>query len=243
MTEQISQASPRLQARIAGFMYLIIIFAGGFGYYSGSTLIVARDAAATTSNILASEQLWRVGFAALLVMLVCDVGVAVIFYVLFRPVNRTLALLGFAFRIVMTAVLGVLLLARLVPVFLMRDGASLAAFETEQLHALAFLPLKLFEVGFNVALVFFGVDCLVIGWLILRSTFLPRVLGVLMVVAGLLYLTNSFIDFLFPSVPLPLYILAPSFLAELALCLWLIVIGLNVEKWKEQASVAGTSLA
>jgi Domain of unknown function (DUF4386) len=238
MTEHISTASPRLQARIAGLMYLIIIVGGGFGYYSGSALIVSRDPAATASNILVSEQLWRLGFAALLVMLICDVAVAVIFYVLFKPVNRILALLGCAFRLVMVAILGFNMLARFAPLILLRDVASSASFETDQMQALAFLSLKLFEYGFSVALVFFGVDCLVIGWLIFWSPFLPRILGVLLASAGLCYLTNSFVDFVFPALALPSNFLLPSYVVELALSLWLIVMGVNVEKWKEQAGAA-----
>jgi hypothetical protein len=236
MTEHISTSSPRLQARIAGFIYLIIIFVGGFGYYTGSALIDFGDASATASNIMASEQLWRLGFVALLVMLACDVGVAVIFYVLFKPVNRTLALLGFAFRLVMTAILGVNMLARFAPLLLLRDVASSASFRTDQMQALALLSVKLFEQGFIAALVFFGVDCLVIGWLIFRSTFLPRILGVLLAVAGLCYLTNSIVDFVFPALTLPSYFLVPSYVIELALSLWLIVMGVNAEKWKEQAA-------
>ncbi len=238
MTEQISRASPRLHARIAGLMYLIIIVAGGLDFYSGSALIVWGDAAATAGNILASEHLWRLSFAALPVMLAGDVAVGVLFYVLFRPVSTSLALLGFAFRLVQTAIQGVNMLARFAPLLLLRDGASPAAFETDQMQALALLSVRLFALGFNVALVFFGLDCLVIGWLILRSTFLPRFLGMMMAVAGLCYLTNSFADFLFPALALSPYILLPSFLAELALCLWLIVIGVNTEKWKAQASAA-----
>jgi hypothetical protein len=234
VTDQLSGPSPRLHARIAGLLYLIIIFGGGFGYLTGSTLIVWRDAAATATNILASEPLWRLGVAALLVMLACDVAVAVIFYVLFKPVNRSVALLGCAFRLVMTAILGVNMLARVAPLLLLRDTASLAAFGTDQLQTLALLSVRLFEQGFIVALVFFGLHCLAIGWLIFRSAFLPRILGVLVAVAGLLYVTNSFIGFLFPAL-LPAYYLLPAYVIELALSLWLVGIGVNVEKWTELA--------
>lgn len=230
--------APRSLARVAGLRYLIIIVVGGFGYTTGSTLIVAGNAAATASNILASEALWRLGFAAMLIMLVCDVGVAVLLYVLFQPVNRVLALLGLAFRLVPTAMLGINMLARLAALVLLRDAASSAALGTDQVQALALLSLKLFECGFNVALVFFGVDCLVIGWLIVRCTFLPRVLGMLMAVAGLCYLTNSFTDFLLPTLSLPFDILLPSYVAELALCLWLLARGVNTERWEAQAGAA-----
>jgi hypothetical protein len=138
----------------------------------------------------------------------------------------------------MTSILGVNMLARFAPLLLLRDVASSRSFGADQMQALALLSVKLFEQGFIVALVFFGVDCLLIGWLIFRSTFLPRVLGVLLAVAGLCYLTNSFVDFVFPTLTLPSYFLLPSYVIELALSLWLIVIGVNAEKWKEQAGAA-----
>jgi hypothetical protein len=238
MTERTAETSPRLRARIAGFFYLIIIVAGAVGYTTHSTLIVWNDAAATAANILASEPLWRLSSVAMLVMLICDVVVAAIFYVLFKPVNQILSLLGFAFRLVLVAILGVALLARHLPLLLLKDPAS-AAIGTEQAQALGLLSIKLFERGFTIALVFFGVDCLVIGWLIFRSSFLPRILGVLLSIAGLLYLTDSFRLLVFPRVTFPFDILVPSYLVELALCVWLIVVGVNAEKWKAQAGATG----
>jgi hypothetical protein len=237
MTNQTSEASPRLQARIAGFLYLIILVAGGVGYTMHSTLFVSNDAAATAGNILASEQLWRLSSAAMLVMLACDVAVAAIFYVLFKPVNRTLSLIGFAFRLVLVAIIGVAILARYAPLLFLKDAAS-AAFRTDQMQAMALLFIKLFEQGFDVALIFFGFHCLVIGWLILWSSFLPRFLGVLLVIAGLCYLISTFVNLVFPVVALPFDIQVLSYVAEMALCLWLIVIGVNAERWKEQASAA-----
>ena len=240
MTDQTSKASPRRQARIAGFLYLIIIVAGGVGYTTHSTPIVWNDAAATADNILASEQSWRLSSAAMLVMLVCDVAVAAIFYVLFEPVNRALSLMGFAFRLVLVAIVGVAQLARYLPLLLLKDATSVAI-GTEQTQALGLLSIKLFERGFTVALVFFGVDCLVIGWLVCRSSFLPRILGVLLSIAGLLYLTDSVRLLVFPMVTLPFDILLLSYLVEMALCLWLIVVGVNAEKWSEQAGAAWAS--
>jgi hypothetical protein len=237
MTDQTSTASPRSQARIAGFLYLIIIVAGAVGYTMHSTLFVWNDAAATAGNILASEQLWRLSFAAMLVMLACDVAVAAIFYVLFKPVNRTLSLTACAFRLVLVAIVGVAILGRYAPLLLLKDTAS-AAFETDQLQAMGLLSIKMFERGFDVALVFFGFHCLAIGWLIYRSSFLPRFLGVLLVIAGLCYLISAFVNLVFPVVALPFDIQLLSYVAEMALCLWLIVIGVNDERWKEQTSAA-----
>jgi hypothetical protein len=238
-TEPIVEASPRLKARIAGVLYLIIIVASGVGYTMHSTLFVWNDAAATAVNILASERLWRLSFAAMLVMLACDVAVAAIFYVLFKPVNRTLSIIACAFRLVLVAIVGVAILGRYAPLLLLKDTAS-AAFETDQLQAMGLLSIKMFERGFDVALVFFGFHCLAIGWLIYRSSFLPRLLGVLLFIAGLCYLTNSFAVFLIPSLARHLFpwLLLPAFPAELGLSLWLLVKGVNVQRWNEQAGAS-----
>ena len=237
MTDQILIASPRWQARIAGILYLILIVVGAVGYTIHSKLFVWNDAAATARNILVSEQLWRLSFAAMLVMLACDVAVAAIFYVLFKPVNTTLSLIACAFRLVMVTIAGVALLGRYTPLLLLKDPAS-AAFESNQLQAMGLLSLKMFERGFDVALLFFGLHCLAIGWLIYRSSFLPRFLGVLLVIAGLCYLISTFVKLVFPVFTLPFDIQLLSYAAEMALCLWLIVKGVNAESWKEQASAA-----
>jgi hypothetical protein len=237
MIDQTSRASPRLQARIAGILYLIIIVVGAIGYTTHSTLFVENNAAVTASNLRESEQLWRLSSGAMLIMLACDVAVAAIFYVLFAPVNKTLSLIGFAFRLVLVPIIAVALLGRYAPLLFLKDSAS-AAFEADQVQAIGLLSVKLFEHGFEVALVFFGFHCLVIGWLILRSTFLPRFLGVLLVIAGLFYLISTCVDLVFPEVPLPFDIQLGSYGAEAVLCLWLIVIGVNAERWKEQAAAA-----
>jgi hypothetical protein len=236
MTDRTSMASPRSQARIAGVLYSIIIVAGAVGYSMHSQLFVWSDAAATARNILASEPLWRLSFAAMLVMLACDVAVAAIFYVLFEPVNRTLSLVACAFRLVLVAILGVALLGRYAPLFLLKDTVS-AAFENEQLQALGHVSIKMFQRGFDVALVFFGFHCLAIGWLAYRSRFLPRFLGVLLLIAGLCYLISTFANLVFPAVALPFDIQVLSYVAEMALCLWLIVRGVDAERWKEQAGL------
>jgi hypothetical protein len=119
----------------------------------------------------------------------------------------------------------------------LKDPVS-AAFEADQLQAMGLLSIKMFERGFDVALVFFGFHCLAIGWLIYRSSFLPRFLGVLLVIAGLCYLISTFAVLVFPVVALPFDIQLLSYAAEMALCLWLIVKGVNAERWKEQSSQA-----
>ena len=137
---------------MAGALYLAIIVIGGFGYCAGASFLVPGDAAATAANILAAEPKWRLAIVALLVMLACDVVVATLFYVLFVQVSRAVALLGFAFRLVQTSLQAVAVLARLVPVTILHDTTSAAAFSPDELQALSRLSLRLFEEGFDLGL-------------------------------------------------------------------------------------------
>jgi Domain of unknown function (DUF4386) len=235
MTPGAIETSPQTYARIAGLLYLIIIVAGSFAeLFVRSKLIVPRDAAATAGNIMASEPLWRIGFAATLVMLLCAVAVLLILYVLLRPVNRNIALLAVFFNLVSISIEGMNDLLHLAAVLILSGADYLKAFAPGQLNALALLSLKLFDNGYGISLVFFGFFCILTGYLIFKSTFLPRVLGVLMAIAGLCYLTNSFVLFLAPALAHRFfYILFPAGVAELLLTLWLLVKGVNVQRWKE----------
>jgi hypothetical protein len=225
---------PRLKARIAGLLYLVNVAAGMFAEpFVRARLVVSGDAAATASNILGSQTLYRAAFAAEILAMICEVGLALLFYELFKPVNRSAAALVAFFRLVWAAIFALVSLFHIAPLYLLGGAPYLSAFTPAQLQALSLLSLKLHGVGYNVGLVFFGVECLLLGWLILRSTFLPRVLGALMAIAGLCYLVNSFTAFLAPPIAGMLfpYILIPAFPAELGLTLWLLIVGLNPAKW------------
>jgi len=237
--EQIAEASPRLEARIAGVLYLIIIVAAPFGeVFVRGRLVVYGDAAATANNILAHQLLYRLAGAADLIAFACDAAVALIFYELLKPVSRSLSLFAASSRLLHVAVVAVNTLILFVPLALLQGVHLLIAFKPDQLQALALASLSLHGIGYNIGLVFFAFHCLLIGYLIFRSTFLPRILGVLMAIAGLCYLINSFDHLLSPSFAGHLYpyILLPSGVAEISLCLWLLVVGVNVQRWKEQAS-------
>jgi hypothetical protein len=168
-----------------------------------------------------------------------------IFYVLLRLVNKNLALLALLFNLVQTAVLVANKLNLLAALFLLGDAAYLKAFEPHQLYALSYLSLKLHDYGFGVGLIFFGFTCLVNGYLIFKSGYLPKAIGILMQIAGLCYLVNSFALLLDPQFASRISpaILVPALIAELSFCLWLIVKGVNVEKWQERASTGGLTAA
>ncbi|MGH7491179.1 MAG: DUF4386 domain-containing protein [bacterium] len=233
------ETSPRFLARIGGVLYLIIIVAGIFGEaFVRDKLIVSGDATATANNIRSFELLWRVGIAGNLFHLACAVALTLIFYVLLRPVSRDLALLAAFFGLVSIGLEAASKLQLLAALFALGNAEYLKAFEPEQLNALAYLSIKSHAHGFGLSLIFFGCVCLVLGYLIFRSGYLPKFLGVLMQIAGLSYLTNSFALLLAPAFADRLFpaILVPAFIGEASLCLWLIAKGVDVEKWKAQAS-------
>jgi hypothetical protein len=234
------ETSPQTLARIGGLLYLIIIVVGIFSVaFVRAKIIVPGDVSTTADNIIASEHLWRLGISGDLIMHICDVPLMLIFYVLLRPVSRNFALLALLFNLVQTAVMVATELNLLSPLFLLGDADSLKAFDPRQLQALAYIALKLNDYGFGFGLIFFGCTCLLNGYLIFRSGYLPRALGVLMQIAGLCYLVNSFVLVLAPSLAHKIFpaILLPSFIGESSLCLWLIVKGVNLPKWNKMESV------
>lgn len=239
MEEHQAEVSPRVLSRIGGVLYLIIIVAGMYGeIFVRNALIVSGDATATANNIMASPLLWRIGIAVDLVMHICDVPLMLIFYVLLRPVNKNLAFLALLFNLVQTAVLVANKLNLLTPLFLSGTADYLNAFDPRQRQALAYLSIRSHAYGFGIGLIFFAFTCLVLGYLIVKSGYVPRILGVLMQIAGLCYLTNSFALILAPRFANRLFpaILIPAFVAELSLALWLLVKGVNAEKWRQRAS-------
>jgi hypothetical protein len=228
-------------ARIGGMLYLIIIVAGIFSeLFVRSKLIVSGDATATANNIIASEQLWRMGISGDLIMHICDVPLMLIFYVLLKPVNKNLAFLAVLFNLIQTAVLVANELNLLTPLFLLGGSDYLKAYELHQLQSLAYIAIRSNGYGFGVGLIFFGCECIVLGYLIFRSNYFPRTLGVLMQIAGLCYLTNSFAMLLFPKFTQLLFpaILIPAFVGELLFCLWLLAMGVNVKRWEEKANAS-----
>lgn len=228
-------------ARIGGVLYLILILIGMFAVlFVRDKLIVSGDPTATANNIMASPLLWRMGISADLLMHVLDVPIMLIIYIILKPVNKHLALLVLLFNLVQTAVLVANKLNLIAALFLLEHTVYLNAIESHQRYTQAYLSIKLHEYGFGVGLIFFGFVCLFEGYLIFRSGFLPKFIGILMQIAGLCYLTNSFALLLAPTLAGKLFplIMLPCFVAELSFCIWLIAKGVNTEKWENMTRVA-----
>lgn len=229
MMERLPVPSPRSRARITGAVYLLFFL---------TAVVGAIVAPGTANDIVAHEGSFRLGFALSLISTVCYVAVTALFYQLFKHVSRSLALVAAFMSLVGCAVGAVASLFQLAPFVVMGGSQYSSAFDAKQLQATAQMLLDLGAQGGNIAIVFFGLFDILIGYLIWRSTFLPRILGVPMAIAGLLWLV-----FLSPTLAnhFLTYIEVPGFLAELALMLWLLVMGVNSQRWNEQAGAAGLS--
>jgi hypothetical protein len=240
MTERTKESSLRLMTRITGALYLLTILTGIFsaGYVSGK-LVVNGDAAATAANILAHRGLFQLAFAVYLVEMACQIAITALFYELLRPAGRSVSLvaafLGLSGGIIKTFS-RVFFIA---PLFILGGANYLSVFSAGQLQALALLFLKVNDRGAGVALVFFGFYAILTGYLIIKSTFLPRILGVLSVFGGFGWLT-----FLYPPLGGRLfpYIALFAILGAAALIVWLLVKGVNEQRWNEQASAAAASM-
>jgi hypothetical protein len=242
MSDRARQTSPQVYARAAGVLYLVIIVFGiGAEVLVRGSLIVPGDAAATATNVAGSPGLFRLGFLGDSIAFVCDVALAVLLYVLLEPVGKTLALIAAAFRLTQTAVIALNLISYYSALLILDGAGYAAAFDPAQLNALAALALDKHAHGYDLGLIFFGASCVVLGALIVRSGYLPKWLGALVALAGIVYLAGSYALFLAPDLAAaiqPAY--AIPLVSEVALCLWLLIRGVNVERWRARA---GTPVA
>jgi uncharacterized protein DUF4386 len=244
VADRIVASSPRARARLAGALYLISAVPAGFSVSVFLKLVVRGDPAATATHILGWEGLFRFGLVAEIVGILFFVGSVLLLYELFKPVSRSLARLFVSFSLIGAVIQAFDSIADVAALILLKGGGGLTAFTTGQAQALAFVLLRLHMLVYDLALVFFGVAFILLGTLILRSTFLPRVLGLLAAIDGLGYLTFSLTTFLSPPFAAHLYPYLPfltALLGEPPLMLWLVVKGVNAERWEGQAA-AGAAL-
>lgn len=237
MTERIKEASPRALARIAGALYLITILTGIFSAgYATSQLVISGDAAATADNILAHRGLFQLAFAVYLIEMACQVAITALFYDLLKPAGRSVSFVAAFLGLTGCVIKTFSRVFFIAPLFILGGAHYLSVFSAEQLKALAFLFLKVNDRGAGAALVFFGFYAILTGYLMIRSTFLPRILGVLSVIGGFGWLT-----FLYPPLGSRLFPFIAIFaiLGAAALIAWLLVKGVNEQRWKELASAAG----
>ncbi|MFD3265765.1 DUF4386 domain-containing protein [Phenylobacterium ferrooxidans] len=233
MTRRTFESHPNAYLRIAGVIYLLVIVFGGFSEgFVMSALIVSGDPAATARNITSSPALWNLSLAGNLLVPLIAVPQMLIEFLLLRPVNRNLALLFLLLNAISLAVecVSKLFLLMVVPILGRSDGA----FDPQQIQALASVALIGHNLAFHITLIFFGAACLVSGYLIFWSGYLPRLLGLLVQAAGASYLIATFSRLFAPAFAdqLTSAILLPALIGESAFCLWLLLKGVNLTAWR-----------
>jgi hypothetical protein len=236
MSKSVENISLASAARIAGYGYLAIIVLAIFAeFFVRSTLVVPGDAVTTANNIMANQGLYRFGVASYLLAAIFDVMVAVALYIFLRPVNKGLALLAAWFRLIHAIIFAVALTNLLNVLHLLSGAEYLSAFTAEQLQAQLMVFLDAFDYEWLIGLVFFGLHCLLLGYLIVKSDYVPKILGILLVVAAFGYLVDSFAHFLMASYSdyqdvFLMMVALPAIAAELSFCLWLLIKGARLER-------------
>ncbi len=226
---------PRTWARVGGILYLILIGLGIFQEFFVRGRIATGDAAATFANLKQMELLWRLGIAAELVMIVVTIVLAVILYVLTKPVHKELALLAMVFGLVATAVEAAYSMQLVEALFPLGSNAYLAAFTPAQLQAMMALAMKAHVIGFGIGLLLFGPFFFVTGYLAFVSGYFPKTLGVLYQLAGAGYMLNGFVLVLAPRLSGPMFMVmgVPAFIGEMSFAVWLLTKGVRIERWRE----------
>ena len=238
MTTRTTKTSPRTYARVAGVLYLIIFILGPFAFFLGRTsVVVPGDATATAANVMASESVFRIGMVAESVIVLVEIVLAAILYVLLRPVSQPLSLAA-AFARLAEAIVQAVNLLTSVPALLLLAGAGyLTVFEPDQLDALVLLFLDANEFGVPVWGLLFGFHLLLLGYLVYKSGFWPKILGILLLIASIGYLAQSYGHILAPQYDdlLSTVVLVMTIPGELAFTVWLLWKGVDVERWEERA--------
>lgn len=239
MTATKNQIRPMTYAKIAGLLYLLIAISGGFSIgYMPSVIIEADNAAITAQNMMGHLWLFRLGILGDIVVLLLEIVLTVMIYQLLKPVNQTIAMIALFSRLAMSIVMGLNLLNYIIPFYLLTDVDNLGSFEINELQSLAMVFLDAHQFGVYIWELFFGLHLVALGYLVYKSGYFPKVLGLMMGIGSLGYLLESIGEITLTNNEI-LSILVIGFLViatvgELAFTFWLLIKGINIEEWEKR---------
>lgn len=229
--------SIQMTARIAGILTLLIVVLAPFStIYVPTTLVVPGDATITANNIIASVGLFRLGMAIDSIVFLIEIVLTVLLYILLKPVNKTLSLMAAFSRLAMTVIQGINLLNYFFVLLLLSGAGYLTVFAPDQLDTLALLFLNAHADVVLIWGLFFSLHLFLYGYLVYKSGYIPKIIGVLLVLASLPYLIQGFGNILFPQNKEMFTSIAFLSSIEIALPLWLLIKGVNVEEWQKRVS-------
>lgn len=238
MTTPNTGTSPRTYAKITGVLYLLIFFLGPVAFFMGRTsIVVPGDPAATVDNLMASEATFRLGMVAETFIILIEIVVSAILYVLLRPVSRPLSLASALARFAQSVLQAVNLFTALPALVLLGGAGYLTTFEPDQLNALVLLFMDVNAFVIIIWGLIFGFHLLLLGYLVYRSGFWPKLLGILLIVGAVGYLLQSYGHLLAPQLDeiLSTVVIILSIPGELAFTVWLLWKGIDVERWEARA--------
>ncbi|MDB4728164.1 DUF4386 domain-containing protein [Saprospiraceae bacterium] len=239
MTEITNQIQAMTYAKFAGLLYLLIAISGGFSIgYMPSVIIVSDDAATTAQNLLENQGLFRLGILGDIVIILLEIILTVILYRLFKPINQTISMIAAFARLSMSIVMGLNLLNYLIPYHLLNSANNLVAFEIDELQSLVLVFLEAHEYGVYIWGLFFGLHLISLGYLVFKSGYFPKVLGLLMGIGSFGYSLESIGEItlthneLFSILVIALLVIVT--IGELSFTFWLLIKGLNIEEWNKR---------
>jgi hypothetical protein len=225
--------NPNKTARIAGFLYLLQIPLGVFGIlYVANTLVVHEDAAATASNILANELMFRLSIVSAILCALVTLGTALFLYKLLKPVNKNYAALLVIFTLVSAPIAMLNELNQVAVLLLLKEPEHLTVFTANQLQTMLTVFLDLHEYGIHIVDMFFGLWLFPMGYLVFKSNYIPKIIGVFLIIACFGYLADFVNFFVFPGVKI--VISQFTFIGEVMMVFWLLIKGVNVEQWEKR---------
>jgi len=231
-TPEVSSAQPQILARAVAILTLLMVGGGIFAQgLVSDRLISYSDAALTARNILANRALFQTSFTVYLLEMACQIAFTAVYYLLLRPAGRNIALVATFIDLSASIIKTTSRLFYIVPLFVLSGTPTLSAFTPQQLREIALLLLRINDRGAAMSLGLFGISGVLTAYLIIRSTFLPRWLGILSMIGA-----AGWLRFLFPALRFPPFsVIAVIALLVLAVkCVWLIVVGVDEKKWVEE---------
>src|SRR5256714_4595277 len=232
---ELSLQAPQTTARLAGLFWLIVIAVSVVAVVASPTINLHGSPAETAASVMSVEGAYRLGFALLLLGGICYLGVTALLYQVLKPVSGSVALFGALASLAGITVGAASGVHELGALALLHDAANATSAAATQMQAIAQASFREDPPEFRIGMVYFGCHVASIGYLILRSNFIPKIIGAILVAGGSSYLIASFTSFLAPELGARLtpFVIPIALLGEGSITLWLLIKGVDVEKWRQ----------